>query len=396
MTDIAIVAAKRSAIGRLSGSLSPLSAVEIGSQIAAATLKSIDLSAEQVDEIITGQVLTAGAGQNPARQIGLNIGMADDSISLTINHVCGSGLRAVILGAQAIATGQSQVVLAGGQESMSNAPHWQALRDGVRYGTAAVNDSIISDGLQDAFDGELMGITAERLAEQYDISRADQDAFALRSQQRAQTAIKSGWFADEIADVKIKTRKGESVFNQDEHPRFDMQLADLEKMRPAFKKDGTVTAANASGINDGAAYVVLMSTEKAKALGLTPLAVIKGMGISGVDPKVMGFGPVPACNKALNNAGWQSGDLDLIEANEAFAAQALAVNHGMQWGEEMADKINISGGAIALGHPIGASGARILVTLLYNMQRLNAPKGLATLCVGGGQGVSLCVEKTLC
>lgn len=393
MKHIAIVAAKRSAIGRLSGALSPLSAVEIGTQIAKATLDSIGYSAENVDEIITGQVLTAGAGQNPARQIGLNIGMPHDSLSLTINHVCGSGLRAVMLGAQAIITGQSEVILAGGQESMSNAPHLQHLRDGVRYGNTEVIDSIISEGLQDAFDGELMGITAERLAETYCISRQQQDAFALRSQQRAQTAIENGWFKDEIADITIKTRKGEVTFNQDEHPRFGMQLADLEKMRPAFQKDGTVTAANASGINDGAAYVLLMSEDKAEQLGLKPLAVIKGMGVSGVDPQIMGFGPVPASQKAFSNAGWNSADIDVIEANEAFAAQALAVNHGMDWGDDMAEKINVTGGAIALGHPIGASGARILVTLLYNMERLNARKGLATLCVGGGQGVSLCIER---
>lgn len=393
MKNIAIVAAKRSAIGRLGGALSPLSAVELGCQVAAATLQSVNLSADNVDEIITGQVLTAGCGQNPARQIGLGIGMNEDSISLTVNQVCGSGLRAVILAMQSIAGGQSEVVLAGGQESMSNAPHLQQLRNGVRYGHAESTDSIIRDGLSDAFDHELMGITAERLAEQYTLSRAAQDAFALRSQQLAQAAIENGHFDSQIVDVSIKTRKGDVTVNRDEHPRFDMSAADLEKMRPVFVKDGTVTAANASGINDGAAYVLLMSVEKAAELGLEPMAVIAGAGIAGVDPKIMGFGPVPATEKALAAAGWQSADLDLIEANEAFAAQSLAVCKGMQWDDAQQEKINVTGGAIALGHPIGASGARILVTLLYNMQRLNASKGLATLCVGGGQGVSLCVQR---
>lgn len=394
MTNIAIVAAKRSAIGRLSGAFSALSAVELGSQVAAATLQSVGYQPAGVDEMITGQVLTAGCGQNPARQIALNIGMSQASVSLTINHVCGSGLRAVMLGAQAIATGQSEVVLAGGQESMSNAPHFQRLRDGVRYGDSEVRDSIICDGLADAFDHELMGITAERLAEQYTISREQQDAFALRSQQQAQAAIEGGYFASQIADITINSRKGEVVINRDEHPRFDTTMADLAKMRPAFKSDGTVTAANASGINDGAAYVLLMSADKAAQLGLKPLAVIKSYAMAGVDPQIMGFGPVPATKQALEKAGWLADELDLIEANEAFAAQAMAVNHGMAWGQSMQEKINVTGGAIALGHPIGASGARILVTLLYNMQRLQAKKGLATLCVGGGQGVSLCVEKS--
>lgn len=393
MTAIAIVAAKRSAIGRLSGALSDLSAVEIGCQVAKATLQSIDLSPTQVDEIISGQVLTAGCGQNPARQVALGIGMSHESIAMTINQVCGSGLRSIILGMQSIATGQSSIVMAGGQESMSNAPHLQRLRDGVRYGHSELLDSIVCDGLEDAFDHELMGITAERLSEQYSISRDAQDAFALRSQQLAQQAIESGYFEEQIADIVIKTRKGEVVFNRDEHPRFDMTIADLEKMRPAFKKDGTVTAANASGINDGAAYVVLMSLDQANALGLTPMAIIRGYGITGVDPKIMGYGPVSAVEKTLTQAGWQSSSLDLIEANEAFAAQALAVKHGLGWDEDMQAKVNITGGAIALGHPIGASGARILVTLLYNMRRLAVTKGLATLCVGGGQGVALCVER---
>lgn len=393
MTKIAIVAAKRSAIGRLSGSLSALSAVELGQQVAAATLQSVNVAAERVDEIITGQVLTAGCGQNPARQIGLGIGMREDSVSLTINQVCGSGLRSVILAMQSIATGQSQIVLAGGQESMSNAPHLQQLRQGIRYGNAETLDSIVCDGFTDAFDAALMGVTAERLATQYDISRRAQDEFALRSQHLAQVAIESGFFTSQIADVVIKNRRGETVVNRDEHPRFDMVMADLEKMRPAFTSDGSVTAANASGINDGAAYVLLMSVEKAQTLGLTPMAVIEGAGIAGVDPKIMGIGPVPATKKALTHAGWADSELDLIEANEAFAAQALAVCHGLGWQEDMRDKINVTGGAIALGHPIGASGARILVTLLYNMQRLNARKGLATLCVGGGQGVSLCVSR---
>lgn len=391
--EIVIVAAKRSAIGRLSGSLAPLSAVEIGCQVAADVLHSVGLAPPLVDEVITGQVLTAGVGQNPARQIALGIGMAEHSLAMTINQVCGSGLRSVILAKQAIESGQSEIVLAGGQESMSNAPHLQQVRSGIRYGHAELKDSIICDGLSDAFDQVMMGVTAETLAEKYTISRSQQDHFALRSQQLAQQAVESGYFDSQITDVVIKTRKGEQIFNRDEHPRFDLQLVDLEKMRPAFAKEGTVTAANASGINDGAAYVLMMCLEKAQDLGLKPLAVIKGQGIAGVNPKEMGYGPVPATKKALAQAQWQSNQLDLIEANEAFAAQALAVNIGLGWGEEMLEKINITGGAIALGHPIGASGARILVTLLYNMQRLNLQKGLATLCVGGGQGVSICVEN---
>lgn len=393
MTTIAIVAAKRSAIGRLSGVLSSLSAVELGQQVAQTTLDSVGISADQVDEIITGQVLTAGCGQNPARQVALGIGMRDDSISLTINQVCGSGLRAVILAMQSIVCGQAEIILAGGQESMSNAPHWQQLRQPLRYGHSELKDSIISDGLSDAFDHELMGITAERLAEQFHLSRQQQDDFALRSQQLAQMAIKAGHFNRQIADVTIATRKGNVVVNRDEHPRFDITLTDLEKMSPVFKEKGTVTAGNASGINDGAAYVLLMTEAKAKILGLTPMAAIRGVGIAGVSPKIMGFGPVPATNKALQQARWTSAEVDLIEANEAFAAQALAVYQGMQWDRAIQEKVNISGGAIALGHPIGASGARILVTLLYNMQRLDVKKGLATLCVGGGHGVSLCVER---
>ncbi|MGY0399290.1 MAG: acetyl-CoA C-acetyltransferase [Ostreibacterium sp.] len=393
MTSIAIVAAKRSAIGRLSGAFSSLSSVELGQQVATAMLQSVDISPQQLDEIVTGQVLTAGCGQNPARQIGLAIGMRQNSISLSINQVCGSGLRSVILGMQSIICGQSEIVLAGGQESMSNAPHLQYLRSGVRYGNATLLDSIISDGLADAFDDELMGMTAERLANQYHISRKEQDRFALRSQQFAQIAIEKGYFDSQIADVVVKHRQSKVVVNRDEHPRFDSCLADIEKRQPAFKKEGTVTVANASGINDGAAYVLLMRQEKALSLGLSPLATISGFGLAGVDPKIMGYGPVPSTQKALSYAGWTSADLELIEVNEAFAAQVLAVCHGLQWDDSIREKINITGGAIALGHPIGASGTRILVTLLYNMQRLNVNKGLATLCGGGGQGVSLCLQR---
>lgn len=390
MTDIAIVAAKRSAIGRFSGGLSALTAVELGQQVAQDTLHSVGISAHQVNEIISGQVLTAGCGQNPARQVALGIGMSENSLSLTINQVCGSGLRAIILAAQSIRSGQSEIVLAGGQESMSNAPHTQYLRQPTRYGSAEMHDTIICDGLQDAFDDELMGITAERLADTYQLSRQAQDAFSYRSQQQAKTAIENGYFVEQISDIVIKERKGERIVNTDEHPRFDITLEQLAAMRSAFKADGSVTAGNASGINDGAAYLLLMSTEKAAECELSPLAVIKGAGIAGVDPKIMGIGPVPASHKALQQAGWSVDDIDLIEANEAFAAQALAVNTEMGWDDE---RVNITGGAIALGHPIGASGARILVTLLHNMQRLNKHKGLATLCVGGGQGVAMCVER---
>lgn len=390
MTEIAIVAAKRSAIGRLSGGLSALTAVELGQQVAQDTLHSAGLAATEVDEIISGQVLTAGCGQNPARQVALGIGMSENSLSLTINQVCGSGLRAIILAAQSINSEQSEVVLAGGQESMSNAPHTHVLRQPTRYGSAQMQDTIIADGLQDAFDGQLMGITAERLAEKYQLSRQAQDAFAYRSQQLAKTAIENGYFTEQISEIVVKERKGERIVNTDEHPRFDVTLEQLAAMRAAFKADGSVTAGNASGINDGAAYLLLMSTRKAAEYGLSPLAIIKGMGVAGVDPKIMGIGPVPAAKQALQQANWSADELDLIEANEAFAAQALAVNAEMDWDDA---RVNVTGGAIALGHPIGASGARILVTLLHNMQRLNKNKGLATLCVGGGQGVAVCVER---
>jgi len=393
MKKIAIVAAKRSAVGRLSGVLSSLSAVRLGEQVAKDTLVSVGVAPAAVDELIAGQVLTAGCGQNPARQVALNIGMAPSSTALTVNQVCGSGLYAVILAAQSISSGRSQIVLAGGQESMSNAPHLQHLRQGLRYGHGKLLDSLLCDGLSDAFDGEPMGLTAERLAEKYSIAKAAQDHFAMRSQRCAQAAIEKGYFASQITPVTVKSPKITEPVTQDEHPRFNINLESIAAQRPAFKANGSVTAANSSGINDGAAYVLLMTLDKAKDFGLTPMAMIDGSGIAGVDPKTMGFGPVPACQKALAATGWAMSDIDLIEANEAFAAQTLAVAQGLGWGDVVMARLNITGGAIALGHPIGASGARILVTLLYNMHRLAVSKGLATLCVGGGQGICLCVSR---
>ncbi|MPV86558.1 acetyl-CoA C-acetyltransferase [Ostreibacterium oceani] len=390
MKEIVIVGAKRSPIGSLMGSLSTLSAVELGRQVVGDLLAHTNVDATQIDELIAGQVLTTGAGQNPARQVAIQVGMRQESLAMTINQVCGSGLRAVMLGMQSITSGLSEIVVAGGQESMSNAPHYQYLRGGIKMGDSAATDTILRDGLLDAFDNQLMGVTAERLADKLAISRAAQDAFALRSQQLAQQAIVAGHFNTQITPIQVQYKKQTQQVDADEHPRFDLTMAALEKLTPAFMPNGSVTAGNASGVNDGAAYVLMMSAAKAKALNLSPMAVIRSIGVCGVNPAEMGYGPVPASQQALINAGWTVDALDLIEANEAFAAQALAVNHGMQWD---VNKVNVTGGAIALGHPIGASGARILVTLLYNMQRLHQKRGLATLCVGGGQGVALCVER---
>jgi acetyl-CoA C-acetyltransferase len=344
----------------------------------------------EVSEVILGQILTAGAGQNPARQAAINAGLPVETTAYGINQLCGSGLRAVALGFQAIRNGDSRIVVAGGQESMSQAPHVMHLRNGVRMGDAQMIDSMIKDGLWDAFNGYHMGTTAENVAEHWQIPREQQDALALASQNKAEAASKSGRFKDEIVPVKITTRKGEVIFDTDEHPKAGTTLESLQKLRPAFSKTGTVTAGNASGINDGAAALVLMSAEEGVRRGVKPLARIVSWATVGVDPAIMGSGPIPASRAALKKAGWSPDDLDLIEANEAFAAQACAVNKDLGWDTA---KVNVNGGAIALGHPIGASGARVLVTLLHEMQKRDAKKGLATLCIGGGMGIALCVAR---
>ncbi len=390
MTDVAIVAAKRTAIGTFSGAFSNVSADVLGTTAIQAALASASIDAADVSELIFGQVLTAGQGQNPARQAAIRAGLPDTTPAYTINHVCGSGLKAVGLGAQSILLGESEIVIAGGQENMTLAPHCALLRAGVKMGDAHMVDTMIKDGLWDAFNGYHMGVTAENVAEKWQISREEQDAFAAWSQQKAEAAQKAGRFADEIAPVTIKTRKGEVVVDQDEHPKHGTTADILAKLRPAFSKDGSVTAGNASGINDGGAAVVLMSLAEAEKRGLTPMAVIRSFAQAGVDPALMGSGPIPASRRALAKAGWSVDDLDLIEANEAFAAQALAVGKDLGFDPE---KLNVNGGAIALGHPIGASGCRVLITLLHEMQRRDAKKGLTTLCVGGGMGVAMCVER---
>ena len=390
MTDVAIVAAKRTAIGTFSGAFSTVSADSLGKAAIEAALASADVKGDEASELIFGQVLTAGAGQNPARQAAIRAGLPDTTPAYTINHVCGSGLKAVGLGAQAIRLGDSEIVIAGGQENMTLAPHCAPLRAGVKMGDAAMVDTMIKDGLWDAFNGYHMGVTAENVAQKWQIGREEQDAFAASSQQKAEAAQKAGRFADEIVPYTIKTRKGETVVDQDEHPKHGTTADVLAKLRPAFQKDGSVTAGNASGLNDGAAAVVLMSLEEAEKRGLEPLGVIKSFAQAGVDPALMGSGPIPASRKALAKAGWEVEDLDLIEANEAFAAQALAVGKDLGFDPE---KLNVNGGAIALGHPIGASGCRVLITLLHEMKRREAKKGLATLCIGGGMGVAMTVER---
>ena len=392
MTQVVIAGAARSAIGSFGGSLAKLSAVDIGAQVVKGLLDKTGLDPAQVDEVILGQVLTAGCGQNPARQTVIRAGLPETVPAMTINKVCGSGLKAVHLAAQAILSGDADVVIAGGQESMSQSAHvLPGSRDGVRMGDWKAVDTMITDGLWDAFNGYHMGITAENVAEKYQTSREEQDRFAAASQQKAAAAREAGKFVDEIIPVQIPQRKGDPViFDQDEYIKPGTQAEKLAGLRPAFKKDGTVTAGNASGLNDGAAVLLVCSEEKAKELGLEVLAVVASHASSGVDPAIMGTGPIPASIRALEKAGWTHGELDLIEANEAFAAQAIGVNKGMGWDTE---KVNVNGGAIALGHPIGASGARILVSLLHEMKRQSAKKGLATLCIGGGQGVALCVER---
>lgn len=392
MSDVSvvIVSAKRTAIGSFLGSLSSLSAVELGKIAVTAALKDAGVSPADVDEVILGQVLTGAAGQNPARQTAIGAGIPVDKTAITINQVCGSGLRAVAMGLQSIKNGDANIVVAGGQESMSQSVHAANLRNGTKMGDMQFTDTMIKDGLWDAFNGYHMGITAENVATKYSLTRADQDEFAAVSQQRAIAAIEAGKFKDEIAPVTIKQKKSEVTFETDEFPRAGTTAETLGGLRPAFKPDGTVTAGNASGINDGAAALVLMSADEAKKRGLTPLATIKSWATVGVDPSIMGVGPIPASRKALEKAGWSVADLDLVEANEAFAAQACSVVREL--GLDPA-KVNVNGGAIALGHPIGASGARVLTTLLHEMKRRDAKKGLATLCIGGGMGIALCVER---
>ncbi len=392
MQDVVIVAATRTAIGSFQGSLATISAVDLGAAVIRQLLEQTGLDGAQVDEVIMGQVLTAGAGQNPARQSAIKAGLPHAVPAMTLNKVCGSGLKALHLGAQAIRCGDADVIIAGGQENMSLANYvMPGARTGLRMGHAQIVDTMISDGLWDAFNDYHMGITAENLVEKYEISREQQDAFAAASQQKAAAAIEAGRFVDEITPILIPQRKGDPVaFKVDEQPRGDTTAESLAKLRPAFKKDGSVTAGNASSLNDGAAAVILMSAEKAKALGLPVLAKIAAYANAGVDPAIMGIGPVSATRRCLDKAGWSIGQLDLIEANEAFAAQSLAVAKDLQWD---LDKVNVNGGAIALGHPIGASGCRVLVTLLHEMIKRDAKKGLATLCIGGGQGVALALER---
>jgi len=391
MTDeIVIVSAARTPVGAFNGALASLPAHELGKIAIKAVLERAGIAADRVSESIMGQILTAGQGQNPARQAAIGAGIPVSSPAWGVNQLCGSGLRAVALGYQAILNGDSEIVVAGGQESMSQAPHCAHLRNGVKMGDLQMVDTMIKDGLWDAFNGYHMGTTAENVAKQWQITRKQQDEFAVASQNKAEAAQKAGRFKDEIVAVTLKTRKGAIVVDADEYPKHGTTLDAVSKLRPAFDKEGTVTAANASGINDGAAAVVLMKASQAAKEGKTPLARIVSWAHAGVDPAIMGSGPIPASRAALKKAGWKVEDLDLIEANEAFAAQACAVNKDLGW--DLA-KVNVNGGAIALGHPIGASGARVLTTLLYEMKRRNAKKGLATLCIGGGMGIAMCVER---
>jgi acetyl-CoA C-acetyltransferase len=388
--DIVIVGAVRTPIGAFNGALGTVPAHELGKIAIKAAIDRAGVEAPQVSEVILGQILTAGQGMNPARQASLGAGIPIEVPAWGVNQVCGSGLRAVALGYQAIANGDSEIAVVGGQESMSLSPHCAHLRAGVKMGNFDMVDTMIKDGLWDAFNGYHMGNTAENVARQWQITRAQQDEFAVGSQQKAEAAQKAGTFKDEIAPVTVKDRKGDVIVDTDEYPKHGTTLDVIAKLRPAFDKEGTVTAANASGINDGAAAMVLMRASEAAKRGKTPLARIASWAQAGVDPKVMGTGPIPASRAALKKAGWSAADLDLIEANEAFAAQACAVNKDLGWDTS---KVNVNGGAIALGHPIGASGARVLVTLLHEMQKRNAKKGLATLCIGGGMGIAMCVER---
>jgi acetyl-CoA C-acetyltransferase len=389
--EIVIAAAARTPIGSFNGALAGVPAHDLGKIVITEALKRAKVDAADVDEVIMGQILSAGAGQNPARQAAVNAGIPVEKTALGINQLCGSGLRAVAFGWQQIAAGDANIMVVGGQESMSQAPHAAHLRDGTKMGEMKMVDTMIKDGLWDAFHGYHMGNTAENVAQKYQITRDDQDKFAVASQNKAEAAQKSGRFKDEIVPVTIKTRKGDVVVDSDEFPRHGTTMDSLGKLKPAFAKEGSVTAGNASGINDGAAALVLMTADEAKKRGVKPLARIVSWATTGVDPSVMGIGPVTASKKALEKSGWSVKDLDLVEANEAFAAQAVAV--GKELGLDPA-KLNVNGGAIALGHPIGASGARVLVTLLHEMQKRDAKKGLATLCIGGGMGIAMCVERS--
>ena len=390
MTDVVIVSAARTPVGSFLGALSGLSAVDLGAVAIKAAVERAGVKPDEVDEVILGHVLQAANGQGPARQASIKAGLPHETPAWSLNQICGSGLRAVAIGYQQIAMGDAKIVVAGGQESMSQAPHAARMREGQKMGDVSFTDTMIKDGLWDAFNGYHMGQTAENIADRSSISRADQDAFAVASQNKAEAAQKAGKFDAEIAPVTISTKKGDLVVDKDEYIRHGATIEAMEKLRPAFTKEGSVTAANASGLNDGAAALVLMSADEAKARGLEPLARIASWATAGVDPAIMGTGPIPASKKALDKAGWTVADLDRVESNEAFAAQSLCVLRELGLD---ASKVNVNGGAIAIGHPIGASGARILTTLLHEMKRSDAKKGLATLCIGGGMGVALCVER---
>jgi acetyl-CoA C-acetyltransferase len=390
MTDIVIAGAARTPVGTFNGGLASQPAHKLGEIAIVEALRRAEVEPKEVSEVIMGQILAAGEGQNPARQAAIGAGLPFEVTAYGVNQLCGSGLRSVALGYQAIRNGDSAIVVAGGQESMSQAPHCIHLRNGVKMGDAELVDTMIRDGLWDAFNGYHMGNTAENVAQRWQITREQQDAFAAASQAKAEAAQKAGRFSSEIVPVKIATRRGETIVDSDEHPKHGTTVEVLAKLRPAFDKNGTVTAGNASGINDGAAAVVLMKAEDAAKRGVRPLARIVSWATAGVDPAIMGTGPIPASRLALKKAGWTAADLDLVEANEAFAAQACAVNKDLGWNVE---KVNVNGGAIALGHPIGASGARVLITLLYEMQRRDVKKGLATLCIGGGMGIAMCLER---
>ncbi|MDD3182733.1 MAG: acetyl-CoA C-acetyltransferase [Alphaproteobacteria bacterium] len=390
MSNIVIVSATRTAIGSFNGALSSRSAAQLGGEVVKEAISRAKLQPSDVCEVILGQILSAGLGMGPARQAAIAAGVPVEKTAYAVNQICGSGLRAVANGCMAIKAGDAQIIVAGGMESMSQSRHAIFLRDGVRMGNGTLVDTMVNDGLSDVFNNYHMGVTAENVAEQYGITREMQDIFAVESQLKAEAAIKAGKFVDEILPIIISNKKGDVTVAQDEYPRFGASVENMAKLKPAFKKDGTVTAGNASGINDGAAALVLMTEEEAAKRGLTPLVRIASWATAGVDPKVMGVGPIPASRMALQKAGWAVGDLDLIEANEAFAVQSIAVNKEMGW--DVA-KVNVNGGAIALGHPIGASGARVLVTLIHEMQKRSVKKGLATLCIGGGMGIAMCVER---
>ena len=388
--DIVIVSAARTPVGSFNGAFGSVPAQELGSIAIKAALERAKVSPDDVDEVIMGQILSGGGGQNPARQAAMGAGIPQEKTAWGLNQLCGSGLRTVAIGMQQIANGDAKIIVAGGMESMSMSPHLAYMRAGTKMGDIKFMDSMLKDGLFDAFHGYHMGVTAENVASQWQISRDEQDKFAVGSQNKAEAAQKAGKFKDEIVPVTVKTRKGDVVVDQDEYIRHGATVDAMAKLKPAFNKEGTVTAGNASGINDGAAAIVLMSADEAAKRGLTPMATIRSWATAGVDPKIMGSGPIPASRKALEKAGWKVKDLDLVEANEAFAAQALAVNKDMGWNPSI---VNVNGGAIAIGHPIGASGARVLTTLLHEMQKRGAKKGLATLCIGGGMGVAMTVER---